>query len=303
MKIVAAIVIFVFGAATLLVLWSHIPDGFFERLANALRNTGWRVPAVRTVHRATSTPPVVLHPADTGTKKVTRKKTATTTPVVIVKPKPISFAGKIRISSVSSGSDFTSIVLFNQSNIAINVTDWKMQGRTGILTIPQAIEFYHGNALFDQNTNIILKPNQSLSLYSNATVIGGGFRVNKCMGYLTNNQRFVPSFSASCPSRTPKNISDFSSKCQDIIRSIGSCELPRTSVITDPNDVQCKDFLATLNYEDCVLQFRADKDFFQQSWHVWLGEVNGRKKEIVDPRHDKIKLLTDTGELVDEYVY
>ena len=60
----------------------------------------------------------------------------------------------------------------------------------------------------------------------------------------------------------------------------------------------CRAFLDTLNYNACERSHRADTDFFQTGWRVWL--INSLSFDV---NHDRLILLDAQGLVAGEYVY
>ena len=209
----------------------------------------------------------------------------------------------VKISSVSTqtyGSPIYSTVILSIDG-DVDLTGWKIKSKSDYFIIPKAYQYYSGTG--SSLANIKAKKGERVNIYSNTGAIIPGFAINKCMGYLTKNTNFIPSFYGSCPSEPIKNIADYSSQCQDYVRSLGSCSVVVNNPPIRPDDFQCFDYLKKLNYQSCLELHRIDADFYSKEWRVWLGDSFGNSKIIFDSRHDKVGLYNPAGTLVDEYVY
>lgn len=298
-----AVILIVLGIATVVVLWRSSPDGVVARLSRALLENGWRkVPAFK-------------QPTPTGNKTIIRtpevKPSARPTtppppsPKPTPKPAPVAKLYDVRISLVSNSfsGDSTTIVLRNNSELPWSVTGWKLKSKIDEFKLPLGISDFQVGLGGIPQVPIMLKKGDRLNVYTNKSAMVGAFRVNKCFGYITRTTNFSPSISASCPSIIPKNIADFTSKCQEYLRQISSCEQPKTDPPIDLTDFECREYLKTINYAGCVDARRFDKDFLGSEWHLWIGDSSGVSRKLVDPNHDKVQLISDTGVLIDEYVY
>ena len=212
---------------------------------------------------------------------------------------------KIRISSVNPSSGQTSFTLrFAASEKEpINVTRWRLRANHGDTLIPHAVQDFQpfGSA---QDTDIVLVPNGTLSLFSNQSAIPGkNLRLNKCIGYLNNMYLFRPALPNTCPNDVDRYaISRYSGKCQSFLLSMGgSCRTPtpqEKNQLSAPPDTACQKELEKFTYTNCYTKHRYDLDFFSPNWYVWLG-----REPSLDPSHDRILLLDAEGLLVDVYLY
>ncbi len=294
-----AVILIILGVATIVVLWRSSPDGVIARLSRAVLENGWRKIPVFQQSAPTPTKAVIRAP-DSGTKIATTLK-APPKPVAPSVPK----LHDVRIASVSSGfsGDVTTIVLRNNTDTPWNVTGWKIKSKIDEFVLPKGIPDFQVSLGGLPAVPIILRKNDRFNIYTNKGALAGAFRVNKCFGYITRTTNFVPSISASCPSIIPKNIADFTSKCQDFLRQIRSCEQPSVNPPISLTDFECNQYLKTISYAGCVDAHRFDKDFLGSEWHLWIGDPFGKPRKLVDPSHDKMQLISDTGVVIDEYVY
>ncbi len=206
----------------------------------------------------------------------------------------------LEIGSVRQRSNFnpyTEIVIYSNAaaGAAVNLAGWSIKNDRGLFMIPVAQEIYSFGGL---ERDIVLGPGQQLRIYS-GTSPRGNFRLNKCMGYFSPNNNFVPDIPRSCPRPSRSEISNLSGACQEYIQSLSACQVPASNPPVGANDASCHDFLRKMNYVGCVEKYRNDSDFFSNEWRVWVGgQLN-----ILDPIHDRIQLISPGGEVVDEYTY
>lgn len=228
-----------------------------------------------------SPPPTTPAPIDTGSAALELKK-------------------MVRITSIRQATSFTpylEVVLFSSlnRNETLNLTGWTVKGNKGSFTIPRAQETYSfGGAEGD----IILRYGDSVHLYSGRGPIGN-FRGNKCLGYVEDVSPFTPALPKSCPAISRSEISGFNGDCQNYLTSLRACQNPVANPPVPLDDFACHDFLRKLNYVGCVEKYDQDSDFLQNEWRVWLGD----QVKIFDLLHDKVQLLNQKWEVIDEYVY
>ncbi len=152
----------------------------------------------------------------------------------------------------------------------------------------------------------------------NSAVVGGtSFRVNKCSGYLEdeNNVDFTPRLSASCP--RPANDLETSSlpkDCYNFVKRLKSCHTPDTKPFRDSEgdlvrnhldrvtglSAYCRTFvLDRYNYSACLGQAINDKDFYRPEWRIFLKQAY----ELWDKEREVITLYDSSGRLVDQIKY
>lgn len=207
---------------------------------------------------------------------------------------------KVRIGGASPGSDFYYGQITLYANLSgpdgVNVSGWLLQARDGSQFIPRAVNIYDpvGQPV---ESDIYLKVSDQVYIYSPQSAVGLNLRLNKCIGYLENNNHFTPSLPLNCPYLDRSEVSGFSGKCQDYILSLGGCRLPDSNPLVPENDYACRSFLDTINQRGCFERHRNDQDFLSHEIRVWSGS------RFLDERHDRLLLLDKQGLLVDIYSY
>jgi hypothetical protein len=210
---------------------------------------------------------------------------------------------KITINSAWSGSGaaYGEIAISSYDSDAsdtVDITGWRIKTNQSGEYIPQAIALYDPSGLTNPS-DIFLGPDQYVYLYSSS----GSFnlRLNECIGYVGDSNKFTPALPANCPYVDPSAISklSFTGGCENYIYSLGSCQLPDlNSALVPQNDYACRDYLENnFNYKGCFDAHRGDANFLSNQWWVWMGS------SPLDRYHDTIDLFDKNGLLVDQYTY
>lgn len=210
------------------------------------------------------------------------------------------YFGKIRISASPGYSGSYSQIRISDnmrsSEGTVNITGWLMKGNRGNQYIPQAVSVYSPSGLTPQS-DIYLKNGDVLTIYSTYGAMGVNLRMNKCIGYLANTNKFNPPLYQSCPYLNRSEIINFTGQCQNYILSLGSCQMPAANPPIPINDYACSQFLSKLNYGGCFESHRNDYDFLSNQWYAWSGS------QFLDFQHDRLLLFDRQGLLVTEYAY
>ncbi|MDP3948995.1 MAG: hypothetical protein Q8Q17_03570 [bacterium] len=210
------------------------------------------------------------------------------------------YFGKIRISASPGYSGSYSQIRISDnmqsSEGTVNITGWLMKGNRGNQYIPQAVSIYSPSGLTPQS-DIYLKNGDVLTIYSTYGAIGVNLRLNKCIGYLANTNKFNPPLYQGCPYLNRSEIINFTGQCQNYILSLGSCQMPAANPPIPINDYSCAQFLSKLNYGGCFEKHRNDYDFLSNQWYAWSGS------QFLDFQHDHLLLFDRQGLLVTEYAY
>lgn len=202
-------------------------------------------------------------------------------------------------ASPGSPGSYSQITLWGNiqsSGGSLDVTGWLIKGNRGSQYIPQAVNVYDPSGLSPQG-DVFMKNGDSMTIYSNSSAIGVNFRANKCMGYLSNSNNFVPPLYFNCPAVDRSEIINFTGQCQNYITSLGSCQMPAPNPPISIYDYSCRTYLERLNYSGCFTKHRNDYDFFSNKWYAWSGS------QFLDFLHDRVLLFDKNGLLVSEYVY
>ncbi|TSC82733.1 MAG: hypothetical protein G01um101420_91 [Parcubacteria group bacterium Gr01-1014_20] len=243
-----------------------------------------------------------------STKKDTSvPKPSSTKPIIATENLPVGFTinqispfwQKVVITTAQPGTakTYSRINLssyLNQSE-SFTVTGWVIKAKKGEYLIPRANEVYSSYSI---PKDIAFKSGERMEIYSSRSPVGN-LKLNKCTGYLETLFDFTPPLPQSCPRAYESNsdLYQFTPKCQDYIRSLGSCKMPETNFLWLTGDSACRSFLDTINYAGCFREHQADSDFLTKNWRVWMD------RKILQEGHDRVLLFDLHGLLVDEYTY
>lgn len=206
----------------------------------------------------------------------------------------------LEIGSVRPRTNFnpyTEIIIYSNAGTGelIDVTGWLIKSSNGSFEIPQAQEVY---SFGSPERSILMGSGHQLRIYSGNSP-RGNFRLNKCMGYFSQHNSFVPDLPRSCPRPSRSEVSNLSGACQAYLQSLSACQVPVSNPPVSVNDASCQEFLRKINYVGCVEKYRNDSDFFSNEWWLWVGD----RLNILDPVHDRLQLIDASGKVVDEYTY
>ena len=207
---------------------------------------------------------------------------------------------KVRFGSVSAGSYYYAGQISLRASFyggdAVNVTGWMVKGNYGSDLVPRAVNLYDPSGLAAES-DIILRSGDYVNIYNSASATGVNLRLNKCTGYLQNNNKVNPSLPQDCPAIDRSDTTGFSGMCQNYISSLYGCALPAPNPPVPQNDYGCIAYLNTINFKGCYDRHAGDADFLSHEWRVWTNH------RFLDQYHDRVLLLDRNGLLVDLYQY
>lgn len=227
-------------------------------------------------------------------------------PLGVAKSQLSPLYGKVKITSFSPAYSESSLGSFrltlpSWSREVVSVSGWKLKGNTGFTAeVPKGVGDYN-SAGFAQDEDIVLKPGDTLYIYTTRPSFIKNIRLNKCVGYLNNHFRVSPTFPSLCPSVMSKeDYVTFSGKCQAFLSSLRNCAEPNEASFGQPGVTpQCVAFAQErLGYGQCYKNHRQDSDFFSDTWHAWITTPLS-----FDITHDRILLTDKDGKVVDAYIY
>ncbi len=220
------------------------------------------------------------------------------------------YFNKIRISQMKSKTSSEPCLITLSSRLRgeeeINITGWKIEGENRSFVIPKGIERYDPHRR-EHLEDIFVKSGDRIYLSGGENPKGrdNNFKLNRCMGYLTNFYDFPIRIPRYCPSPRwgeedfTEEILDLSDYCQQYILDIRRCEIPdyeeNSQIVTDPD---CVDYITeNFNYSGCFKNYSNEEDFLQSQWHIYMG------KNIVGEGIDIFYLKDKNGLVVDKYLY
>ncbi len=219
------------------------------------------------------------------------------------------YAGLISIQYVNRGntSDYEYIVLHmnDSATTTAQITGWQLKSLSSqqSVTIPDGTELFFSGQV-NGTEPIVMTPGDTVYLMTGVSPVGYNFRLNKCSGYLSQYQTFIPYISTNCP--TPQNESlafipniTGNRACQDYVKSLSSCRTP-TNPIPVTWSYECNNFITTkLTYSSCVDRHKNDNDFYLKEWRVYLGY----SQTIWQSDREDIVLYDNNGKIVSELTY
>lgn len=228
-------------------------------------------------------------------------------------PSPVSLSFQIGVSPYyqkveirnvyANEDDFTNdyLVLRNDDDQLINITEWTIKTKRETIIIPQAAERLRHPLSSSYDSDIELSYQDEVIISAGLSPQGINFRINKCTGYLDQLSQHHPSLDEDCPELDESEYNHLSNACQDFIDDLSRCEIPDYS---DNYEValnsQCTTFLTEkFNYSQCYQDYYQEADFLEDKWRVFLG----KSVDILDNDHDTIILRDKNGLVVDEYEY
>ena len=216
------------------------------------------------------------------------------------------YLGKLSISQVkSSNPGYIQLQTNLQQGETINITKWKLEGRSKEYAIEKGLKQYTGLSSVPLE-NIILQQGDSVYISESTNPLRANYKTNKCFGYLRLETTFPFSTPSSCPEGeliTFEQISQYSASCQDFLRAIPRCtvsDYSNNAIVQ--NDLQCRIFIDQLkdqrSYEYCAQHHGTDSDFSQSgAWHIYATD------NFMRDTHDQIVLRDSNGFFVDKEVY
>ena|SRR3989344_402819 len=215
-----------------------------------------------------------------------------------------TYFDKVRITSVSKAttnpSSYNSIALSGSisKDESVNISGWTIRGNRGSMVIPKGVEIY---SPYSQNTeqDVLMKQSQQIKIYSTRGPLGKNILLNVCTGYLDSVFTFTPKLPKNCPRIDYDEITYLKGKCQDYIRSLGTCEMPNNTNPALVGDSQCKEFTDQISYRGCYDAHQNDDDFLKKEWRIWMDDSFMR----LDNSHDRLLIYDRDGFIVDEYTY
>lgn len=244
--------------------------------------------------------------AVSATKKVPEEKSAETSGTetkeaekLPVDPNISIYSDKITIRYISGSSEIAKeerIVLRNESEESINVTGFSIETYSlRKFIIPKAYNL-PGFAVFPTD-DIILAPDGEVTIYVGTQERKMDFRENICTGYFDENSNFGGALSHRCPIIDTSKMLNFSDACGEELDNIQRCKVYHPATIVDQ---ECNQFgIDHYSYVGCVKDYKNTKDFYSNSWIVWMQ----RSTEFFKRERELVIIKDKNGKLVDQYQY
>ncbi|MCR4322959.1 MAG: hypothetical protein NUV61_02630 [Candidatus Azambacteria bacterium] len=212
------------------------------------------------------------------------------------------YYGMVAITSASPRTtDPTTeqLTIQGKSKALVDITGWTVGSEKyhTSYSIPDAFEITN-HPFLERRNNIVLNDKSTVAIYTGASASGVNFRMNSCIGYLSNYYKFTPALPATCPKPNTLETQKLNAYCQKVITKSAGCKEPSLNDILI--DTECRDYLSThFTYSKCVEANYNYYNFLTDEWRVYLGY----SAEIWANEVDAILLRDEHGLVVSRYKY
>ena len=219
------------------------------------------------------------------------------------------YKGEVTLSYSNRSGDptqeYLTIKAAKGSNQIIPVTGWRVKSLCSgnSVTIPKGTYLFFTGTV-NSEEEIRLAGGDTLYLVSGTSPIGINFKSNKCSGYLTQFQNFVPYINNICPAPRNEDLSSIPGRvindaCFDYIENFPACKT-QTDPLPQTWSTECYNFIYNkINYPSCVNTHKSDPDFYQPEWRVYLKYSTRLWKNS----REAIVLYDNLGKVVDTLKY
>ena len=222
---------------------------------------------------------------------------------------PSPYVGSVifldRVSNIQETDpdrEYFVLLVSNALSTSITITDWKVLDRqSGVsYTFPRGVKVFGSSGT---SLPITVDSGDRIFVTSGDSPAATSFQVNKCSGYRSQFDAFIPTIKTSC-SDPLQDFSDYGdvpfsdAVCYSAVSSLSPC----TTVRTIPSGVttKCRSFLQdVLTEKGCVSHHRNDPDFFTGEWRLFLNS----DRELWENRDNVLYLLDENDFLVATLVY
>lgn len=215
------------------------------------------------------------------------------------------YFGNLKIQQINartSDPDLENIIIANTGKDTVDISGWSVEDKkhkakyniSDVYEIP-------AHPHFNYKSPISLPPGGRITIYSGKSPLGGGFRLNKCSGYLNSSYDFKKqSLSRSCPviQSDTEEIESLGDYCNKVISKTQRCSEPNYNDILLSNE--CREYLReSFGYAKCVEQNKDEYDFFSNEWRVYLKA----QEDLWNDKRGTIVLRDQNGLAVSTYSY
>ena len=209
-----------------------------------------------------------------------------------------------RVSSIKESSadrEYFILLVSNVLTSPLTIAGWKVLDRQKKVAYP--FPAISASSSGGDSFSITVYSGDRVVVSSGRSPVNTSFRVNKCSGYRSQFDTFVPAIRTSCvdPLRAFADYGEvpFSDDaCYAATLSLPPCVTADTvpSGVTDA----CRDFLQNVLSEDgCISRHRNDADFYTGEWRVFLDSDT----QLWKNRDNVLYLLDENDLLVASLVY
>lgn len=208
--------------------------------------------------------------------------------------------------SDKSESEYISLHVDESVKEGFVITGWKLKSlSTGSVgSIPSGTQLFF-TGMVNPDQPIIVYPGDNLYIVTGMSPNGSSFRINKCSGYLSQFQTFIPYISTSCPHPSEEDLSSIpplviNDACLEYITNYFPYCRIQTDVLPKNWSYECTKFIYDkINYPSCINTHRNDKDFYQKEWRIYLK----RSDTLWKSSRENIVLYDNEDKIVDSLKY
>jgi len=205
---------------------------------------------------------------------------------------------KVEISNVyeNEGGFNDYLVLRNESDETINITNWTIKTSKDTITIPKAAKKLTYPYSESNDFNVELSSNDEAIISVSLSPIGTSFQDNKCTGYLDLSSQFHLSLDNNCPDMSESVYDHLGSECQEYIVNLDGCAITDfTGTSGSALNSMCTNFLNEhFSYGGCYDDYNQDADFLKDEWRIFLN----KSIDIFDNNSDTVILKDANGFVV-----
>ena len=183
--------------------------------------------------------------------------------------------GKVSRGSTGSVSEYVILKAANTNTEKLLITGLRLESSASGrgVDIPKGVQLPFQNQV-NVEQPIYLAAGETAYIITGRSPLGTSFRLNKCTGFFSQFQSFIPSIPGRCPlpSSEPltKPTNQYNDQCLDYISTLRKCQV----VTKPPTNIspECQKYVTTeINYTKCVERHKNDKDFYDPEWRVYLN--------------------------------
>jgi hypothetical protein len=222
-------------------------------------------------------------------------------------PSPYASFVSLEEGNAKSGVDSEHVIIRVSSNApqSVSMAGWKLESTaTGMsASIPQAAALPFLGSVNSVGP-VTLGKGETAYVITSRTPNGTSFRTNICTGYFEQFQNFTPALKLECPSPQTESDAFFTTgsltdECYNIVRTIPRCTLVVQSVPASAG-AQCEQFISQrLSYNGCINAHKNDAGFYKDDWYLYMN----RDQELWRSRSERVRLVDETGKVIDSVTY
>jgi len=220
------------------------------------------------------------------------------------------YAAHVTINKASAtqsdaNKEYVTISVSRKAPGSVTMTGWVLESKKKAVraSLGSAANVYMLGSVNNESP-VTVPPGGTVYVTTGRPQSGVSFRVNECSGYLDQFQTYYPKLDNQCASpedemqlRADRIGND--AECEAFVDELSSCQI-YTEAVPSGLSSACRNFVVyDLTYNGCVALHRADPDFFENEWRMYLS----RDQELWENGHDTIRLLDENGKLIASVTY